>query len=99
MLIDLECDIFCEDDDINPLKDENYICIGNIGDFLGDDYPYYRYWVFINLKDRYPEMKFYVFWDCGNGWWSGEYFIVNNFTQLQKEIEEYSKKYDEEFEN
>lgn len=98
MLIDLGCDIFCEDDETispNPATSDDYLCIGNICDFLGDEYPYYRYWIFVcknHLKDR----KYYAFWDIGNCHWSGQYFVVDDFTQLQKEIQEDVERFNED---
>lgn len=68
-------------------------CIGNIADFLGPQYPcddIYRYWVFRDpIK---AEVKFYAFWDLGNGWWSGHYFVASDLIQLWNEITTFYKK-------
>ena len=98
MLINLGCDIFYEDDETispNPLTSDDYICIGKIGNFLGNEYPYYRYWIFV-CKNRLKDQKYYAFWDVGNGHWSGEYFVVDDFTQLQKEIQEDAERFNED---
>ena len=87
MLKDLGREMFLEEDEISPLAEKDMECIGNISDFLGDEYPcddIYRYWVFRNPSER--EKKFYAFWDLGNGWWSGKYFVADNLVSLWKEL-------------
>lgn len=78
---------FCDTDESNPIQDNNLECIGNITEFLGKEYPcddYYRYWIFQNKED--PEAKYYAFWDLGNGWSAGRYFIADGLVQLWSEI-------------
>ena len=78
---------FCHTDDSSPLYSNNLRCIGNIADFLGKNYPcddIYGYWVFRDLCDE--ETKYYAFWDLGNGWWDGNYFIADDLIQLWTEL-------------
>jgi len=79
--------MFLEEDEISPLAEKDMECIGNISDFLGNGYPcddIYRYWVFRNPSEK--EKKFYAFWDLGNGWWSGKYFVADDLVSLWKEL-------------
>ncbi len=85
------CEQFLVTDKGNPL--EKLECIGNIADFLGPQYPcddIYRYWVFRDPQKA--EVKFYAFWDLGNGWWAGHYFVASDLIQLWNEITTFHKK-------